>query len=109
MPVLRGENEAMPRKEERIPYLNEVTLSFASGKREARISDLSAGGCFVDTIATIPEGETVSLEMRNGDGRTAELTGTVAYVLPGFGIGIKFTNLSDKNSAFLAELIKHAS
>jgi len=98
----------MPRKEDRIAYRNEIILEWSSGKREATISDVSPGGCYVDTIATIPEGESIAFELRAADGTSVKLTGDVAYVLPGFGFGIEFTNLTDEKKEFLERIIASA-
>jgi hypothetical protein len=98
----------MPRNEERVTYINEVVLEFASGRREARITDLSSGGCYVDTIATIPEGEALSFTLNTAAGESVPISGQVAYVMPGFGFGIKFTDLSDESRAALERIIKSA-
>ena len=84
----------MPRKHERVPILTEIVLESASGKRDARISDLSMGGCFVDTIITARVGEPVSLKMTLPPGYVVEVTGNIAYVLDGCGFGVSFTDLS---------------
>ena len=99
----------MPRKEERVAYLTEVVLQWSSGKREARITDVSTGGCYVDTIATIPEGESVSFTLSTSAGQSIDLAGKVAYVIPGFGFGIEFTDLSDQAKSALDSLIKSAA
>ena len=52
----------MPREEERVPYYTEIMLESAAGMRGARISDVSAGGCYVDTISPAIEGEPISFE-----------------------------------------------
>src|SRR6476620_1360387 len=90
----------MPRKHERTSYLNEVMLEWSSGKREARISDLSLGGCFVDTIVTIRPGDDVVVRVSSKDGESLVLNGKVAYVMDGFGFGMSFIDLTDdaKNS-----------
>ncbi len=95
----------MPRELERIPFLTEITLEWASGRREARISDLSMGGCYIDTIASIPEGEKVSFEISTADGREMPFSGTVAYVLDGFGFGVKFDDLNESQREFLNGVI----
>ena len=94
----------MPRKEERKTVFTEIVLEWSSGKREARVSDLSPGGCFVDTIATATVGEVVSLELKTGSG-DLDLTGEVAYILNGVGFGIKFVGLSNETSAKLQSFI----
>lgn len=91
----------MPRQEERVQYLEEVELNFASGKRTARISDISMGGCYIDSIATVPVGEPVSIEISRCSGENKLFNGRVAYILDGFGFGVQFTDLTDDQSGFL--------
>jgi hypothetical protein len=93
------------RQYERKPFLTEITLEFSSGKREARISDLSMGGCYVDTIASAPEGEPVKISIQTPSGESMQFEGEVAYVLPGFGFGIRFTDLTDERTDFLNKII----
>ena len=96
----------MPRKHERSQYLNEVTLEWASGKREARISDLSLGGCFVDTIVLVRPGDEVTVKGKLGGGEELELKGKVAYVMDGFGFGMSFADLSDETKHSLDTILK---
>lgn len=96
----------MPRQQERVTYLIEIVLECASGKREARISDLSPGGCYIDSIVAVQEGEPVAFSLNSPTGDTLPFTGEVAYVLDGFGFGVKFTDLTDERKAFLDDIIK---
>ena len=96
----------MPRQHERTSYLTEVTLMSASGKRQARISDLSAGGCFVDTLTNVREGEEVSLSAQFENGDHFDVTGRVAYVMNGFGFGVSFTEFSNGSQETLQKLIQ---
>ena|SRR5687767_14298652 len=93
------------RESERRPFLDEIMLEFSSGQREARISDISAGGCYVDSIASVSQGEPVSFDVSTSDGRTISFTGEVAYVLNGMGFGLKFTNLTEEQKTFLATVV----
>ena len=95
----------MPRKEDRYNYLKEVELEFSSGKRSARISDISSGGCYIDTIAQVPAGEPLSLHISSSSGDSMEFRGKVAYILEGFGFGVEFTDLTDDHRAFLAKIL----
>jgi hypothetical protein len=99
----------MPRKEDRHSYLKEVELEFSSGKRSARISDISPGGCYIDTIAQVPAGEPVSLRISAADGETMEFRGKVAYILERFGFGVEFKDMTDEHRAFLAKLLASAN
>jgi hypothetical protein len=99
----------MPRKEERYTYLTEVELEFSSGKRTARISDISPGGCYIDTIALVPVGEPLSLVISAASGVAMRFSGKVAYILDGFGFGVEFTDLSEAHREFLTMIVASAS
>lgn len=99
----------MPRKEDRYTYLKEVELEFASGRRSTRISDISAGGCYIDTIAQIPVGESLRIHISDVNGGTMQFSGNVAYILEGVGFGVEFTNLTDAHREFLAKLLASTS
>jgi CheY-like chemotaxis protein len=97
--------ENMPRQQERLPISLEIVLESSSGKREARISDLSMGGCFIDTIVNIREGETVGFVLTLSTGQWLHLAGSVVYVLSGFGFGIRFIDISPEQQALLEQVI----
>ena len=91
----------MPRQQERHDYLTEIVLESASGRRVARISDISSGGCFIDSITPVSQGEPVTFEVQNGAG-PLRFNARVAYVLTGCGFGAEFTDLTDQHRDFLA-------
>lgn len=95
----------MPRQNERLQYLEEVELSFSSGKRLARVSDISMGGCYVDSIAAVPVGEPVSIEIARPAGGKLQFSGKVAYVLDGFGFGVQFLDLTADHTEFLERIV----
>ena len=94
-----------PRKHERIPVSLEIVLESSSGKRDARISDLSMGGCFVDSIAQVSDGETVVFQVRLPAGLWVQLYGQVVYCSPGFGFGLRFTRLAGEERILLAQVV----
>ena len=91
----------MPRLHERSGIRKEISLRSASGRRETRISDLSLGGCYVESISIYSSGEAVEFDLQDDAGRMLHFTGTVAYVLEGQGFGLNFTNLTPDHLAFL--------
>ena len=95
----------MPRKEDRYQFLREVELEFASGKRTARISDISRGGCYIDTIALVPVGEPLSILISSSSGISMRFNGRVAYILEGFGFGIEFIDMTEEKVEFLNMLL----
>ena len=92
------------RDHERKQFFAETMLEFSSGKYQARISDISLGGCYVDSIANVMEGETISLTLSAASGDT-RFNGVVAYLLPGFGFGVRFTDLTPQNVEVLKRLM----
>lgn len=96
----------MPREHERVPLVAEVLLEFASGRREVRISDLSEGGCYVETWATVRTGDPVRFEiiLPKGGGKLP-VTGEVAYAFDGMGFGVKFIGMGAGQLAQVRELV----
>jgi hypothetical protein len=91
----------MPRRHERSGIRKEISLTSTSGRRETLISDLSLGGCYIESISVYSPGEEVEFDLRDETGRTLHFTGTIAYVLDGQGFGLNFTNLTSDHLAFL--------
>ncbi len=76
-----------------------------SGKNEARIEDLSLGGCFVNTKGRVDIGEVVGIEIRLPSGEWLQLRGEVASYMVGTGFGVLFTFLTEDEEQALRELI----
>ena len=95
----------MPRQHERVTFFTEVSLEFASGRREARISDISEGGCFVDCIAAVRPGDRVSLEIDFPDGTAVLAEGDITYAFDGMGFGVRFTDLADDARRRIADFV----
>jgi len=96
----------MPREQKRVPFLGEIVLKSGSGKCEARISDISMGGCYIDTIASFRVDENVAFDLVHPNGRSLPFTGDIAYILEGFGFGVRFTDLSDEQTVFLERIVQ---
>jgi len=58
---------------------------------QGRTSDLSRGGCYVDTINSFPAGSIVKMRLTK-ETRSFEAQAEVVYSLVGMGMGMKFTN-----------------
>ena len=79
-----------------------------SRRHEARVDDVSLGGCFVNTFGHVEHNEPVELEILLPSGEWLELQGIVAIYHAGVGFGMSFTSLSDGQTASLEELIATA-
>lgn len=76
-------------------------LESASGKCESRISDMSMGGCYIESISVYRPGEEIAFDVSTTAGEVLRFSGNVAYVLAGFGFGLTFTNLGLEHIDFL--------
>jgi len=76
-----------------------------SGQNEARIEDLSLGGCFVNTRGRVDIGEIVGIEMKLPSGEWLQLRGEVASYIAGTGFGVLFTFLTEDEEEILRGLI----
>lgn len=62
---------------------------------DVRISDLSLGGCFVDTVTEALEGETVTLQILLPSNEWLDIQGVVVHHHRRFGFGLRFEDLDD--------------
>ena len=93
------------RSDERVSTNLPARWDGLSGKNEARIEDLSVGGCFVNTKGRVDVGEVVGIEMKLPSGEWLPLRGEVASYMPGTGFGVLFTFLTEEEEQTLRELI----
>ncbi len=56
---------------------------------DVRLTVISEGGCFVDTLVSLEEGSPVSLKVNDGGG-SLEIPGKILYVQPSIGSAIAF-------------------
>ena len=78
-----------------------------SGNFTARITDLSDGGCYMDSLSEVTIGELLTLKLNLPGGGWLELTGEVAHHTPPVGFGVRFVNLSDEQIAALRSFIEY--
>ena len=93
----------MPRIHERTTFLEETFLEAASGRHPARLSDISAGGCYIDTIVDVNVGDEVAFEVVAKEAGSVRFTGTVAYHFAGMGFGVQYSNLTKSQTQFLKQ------
>jgi PilZ domain-containing protein len=93
------------RNTERKRLLLEARWASMSGRHEARVDDISLGGCFVNTYGKAELGESVDLEIQLASGQWLPLRGVVASYQPGVGFGLSFDSLTDEETVVLNDLI----
>ena len=76
-----------------------------SGQQEARIGDLSLGGCFVDSMSRVDIGELIALEVELPSGEWLPLRGEVTACQEGVGFGLNFVALTEDEEAAIKQLL----
>ena len=93
------------RREERFEVCLDAVWDGKSGNYIARVTDLSEGGCYVDTLGDAHVGEILSFKLQLPTGEWLELTGEVAHETPPLGFGLRFVYLGDEQLEKLRTLI----
>jgi PilZ domain len=65
----------------------EVTEPLNVTVLNARSSDVSRSGCYIDTLNPMPPGTEVKIQLRSGDD-VFDTQARVVYVCPGLGMGV---------------------
>jgi hypothetical protein len=95
------------RRDERVSLPLEARCEGLSGKYTARLSDVSIGGCYVETLALVAVGERIRFEIQLPTGRWLPLHGEVVYHQQNLGFGVRFTELSELDREMLAHIIEY--
>ena len=100
---LKVPEERRTNKRKRI--LLEAKWESMSRTHEARVDDVSLGGCFVNTYGHVESNEEINLQIELPSGEWLSLSGHVASYQPGVGFGMAFDSLSKEKLATLEQLI----
>jgi hypothetical protein len=79
----------------------------ARNNANARVTDLSEGGCYIDSIAEVAEGEILRLKIKMPDGEWLDLAAEVAHSFARLGFGLRFVNLDEEQQLKLDLLLTH--
>lgn len=88
----------------RLPGPFEGSWDGASGMRDCRITDLSAGGCFIDAYASQPVGARITVELKV-HGQQFRLPAQVVYADRIQGFAVKFLEPGSPAAQGLAQAI----
>ena len=74
---------------------------------DVRLTDISEGCCFVDTLVPLTEGSAVAVKIKDSSG-TMEIPGTILYGQPTIGSAIAFDPLDDSLRPRIQKIIAGA-
>ena len=93
------------RADERVALNLPVRWDGLSGGLEARLEDLSLGGCFVNTRGVVNPGELITLEIQLPSGEWLSLRGEVTSYQPAIGFGLVFPFLTGEEEDEIRQLL----
>jgi len=93
------------RKHKRVTRPFEGSWRGASGANSCRISDVSLGGCFVQTLSPATPGEETQITIAFGKDLSMTFAGKVIYAEPSMGFAVKFNELDDEGSEEVRRLL----
>lgn len=90
------------RRSPRFPFIAsaEVRAENNGSRLAARVSDISAAGCYVDTINPLPDGTLVRVKIFT-ETQSFEAGATVAYSLTHLGMGLQFSDVPPNSLSVL--------
>ena len=91
-PLPEGER----RQDERTRLIIDIFFEGTDATGVASTRDISAGGIYMNTLASIPEGATLSLRIPFDD-KQVVVSARVIYSNPGHGVGVHFYDLSERD------------
>ena len=92
------------RANERVAVNLQIRWDGHSGLHEARIEDISLGGCFVNSTDRVVIGEFITLEIKMPNGEMLLLRGVVASYHELIGFGVLFTFLTDEEEFTIRQI-----
>jgi hypothetical protein len=95
------------RKDARVPVRLEVEWGALPSRFPDVTSDVSLGGCYVESLNSVKVGQVLNLSLSLPSNKTLRFRGEVRYHQPTIGFGVKFLQLSPSEQATLDALIRY--
>lgn len=95
------------RRHPRVPLRLEVSWS-GSQTRPGITTDISNGGCYVESIVQVAVGDLLRFKFQLDAERTIEIEGEIRYIHPTIGFGVRFGNILNVQMQTLLGLIRSA-
>ena len=92
-----GSSQEERRLHDRSRLIVDVYFNGEDATGVASTKDISLGGLYMNTQASLPEGALLTLRIPLGGDRQIVVSGEVMYSNPGRGVGVRFRELSDED------------
>lgn len=94
-----------PKQIEQVNVSLDVVWHGRAGKYDARVSEISLEGCFIDSMGQEVLGETIDFKMHLPAGPWVTLRGLVTYQEYPIGFELRFTDLTAENKRLIAQVV----
>lgn len=96
-----NERRAAPRKNVSL----EAVWDGTAGRYEARVSDISLSGCYMDTIGETEVGALINFQLQLAGNDRLSLRGQVTHYQRTVGMGLRFVSLTPEDEAKIRALL----
>lgn len=96
-----AQNPGERRRYDRSQLTVDVFFDGTDSTGVASTKDISIGGLYMNTQATIPGDSMLLVRILLDDGQQIVANAKVVYVNPGRGVGLRFQSLSDENRVLI--------
>jgi PilZ domain len=94
------------RRHPRIARPLEASWLAASGEITSRVSDISLGGCFFQSLVMPSAGDHTMISVRFTEAESMSFQSEVVYAERGIGFAVRFIDLSDEDRTRLQRIIE---
>ena len=92
------------RSDRRVALVLDASWHGLSGSSPCRVTDISRGGCFVQTLSAPSIDDDASIRLTVGDASVG-VRGRVRYIEPRIGFAVKFDGLSDEQARAIRAVV----
>jgi hypothetical protein len=92
------------RRYRRASRLLEIRWEDLSGKYNARVTDISPDGCYIESIGQVTVGQQIRFEIQLPTGNWVPLRGEVVNHQPNLGFGVRFIALTEEEKKVLSQI-----
>ncbi len=93
------------RRYRRASRLLEIRWEDLSGKYNARVTDISPDGCYIESIGKVTVGQQIRFEIQLPTGSWMPFRGEVVSHHPNLGFGVRFIGLTEQDKRALVQTL----
>ena len=93
------------RRQPRASAMLEIRWEDLSGRYNARITDISVDGCYIESIGQVTVGQQIRFEIHLPTKTWVPVRGEVVNHHPNLGFGVRFVGMTEQEKEVLAQML----